>query len=102
MNDQYFHLQDRKIVGKITPEERDEIKRLFERKNSLLELFKTLTNIENVETAKLYEKIVIDMAQTTSKFQNWFDVTSKKYSWENIPGYNWQVDFETCEVYLQK
>ena len=36
-------MEIRKIVGQVTPEERDEIQKLFERKNGLTELAKILT-----------------------------------------------------------
>jgi CXXX repeat modification system protein len=89
-------------VGTITPEERDEIKRLYERKNALVELFKTLSDVDKEETAKLYHKIVEDMTETSAQYHKWFETNSQKYNWKNIPGYQWNVNFETCEVFLQK
>jgi hypothetical protein len=43
---------EHKIVGSVTPEERDEIRLLFERKNGLSELFKSLVNIDREELEK--------------------------------------------------
>ena len=40
------------VVGSVTPEERDEIQQLFERRNGLNELAKILTP----DNEKLYEK----------------------------------------------
>ncbi len=102
MKKQNTNIIDLKRVGKLTPEERDEIKRLYERKNGLTELFKTLTDVDKAETAKLYDKIVDDMARTTAQYQKWFEDASKKYSWKSLPGYSWQVDFDACEVFLKK
>ena len=60
-------MEVRKIVGQVTPEERAEIQALFERKNGLAELAKILT-ADNVE---LYEKLVKDLGETSTKFQRW-------------------------------
>ena len=87
---------ERKIVGQVTIEERDEILALFERKNGLMELAKSVSADNN----ELYEKIVKDMGETNIKFQKWWDVKAKKYKWESHPKRNWEVDFHTCEIIL--
>lgn len=43
----------RKVVGQVTPEEKNEIQKLFERRNGLNELAKILT----ADNAELYEKL---------------------------------------------
>ena len=86
----------RKLVGHVTPEERNEIQTLFERRNGLNELAKILTS-DNVE---LYEKLVKDMGETSTKFQNWWTRMSQKYQWESTENGNWEIDFDTCEVFL--
>lgn len=86
----------RKLVGQVTPEERDEIQRLFERRNGLNELAKILTP----DNAELYEKLVKDMGETGTKFQQWWDAMSQKYQWESAPNGNWEINFETCEIFL--
>ena len=86
----------KKLVGKVTPEEKAEIQNLFERKNGLLELAKILT----VENGDLYEKLVKDIGETSTKFQKWWDEKSKKYNWESHPNGNWEIDFQTCEITL--
>ncbi|MBE6310245.1 MAG: CXXX repeat peptide modification system protein [Bacteroidales bacterium] len=88
----------RKVVGSVTVEEKNEIQALFERRNGLNELAKILT----VENTELYEKLVKDMGETGTKFQNWWNRMSSKYQWESIEGGNWEIDFETCEIYLIK
>ena len=85
-----------KIVGKVTEEERDEIQTLFERRNGLNELAKILT-ADNVE---LYEKLVKDMGETGTKFQQWWDKMAQKYQWESIQGGQWSIDFTSCNIYL--
>ena len=89
-------MEIRKIVGQVTPEERNEIQKLFERKNGLTELAKILT-ADNVE---LYEKLVKDMGETGSKFQKWWDEKAKQYGWESHPKGNWEINFQTCEITL--
>ena len=86
----------RKVVGQVTIEERNEIQQLFERRNGLNELAKILT----ADNHELYEKLVKDMGETGTKFQSWWDRMGEKYQWESIEGGNWEINFETCEIYL--
>ena len=86
----------RKLVGQVTPEEKNEIQSLFERRNGLNELAKVLT----ADNAELYEKLVKDMGETGTKFQNWWDNLAKKYQWESSPNGNWEINFDTCEIFL--
>ncbi len=86
----------KKLVGQVTPEEKNEIQTLFERRNGLNELAKILT----ADNAELYEKLVRDLGETGSKFQNWWDCMSQKYNWESAENGNWEIKFETCEIYL--
>ena len=86
----------KKKVGQVTLDERDEIQTLFERRNGLAELAKILT----ADNADLYEKLVKDMAETQSKFQGWWDRVAKQYQWESQENGHWEIDFETCDIYL--
>lgn len=86
----------KKLVGQVTPEEKKEIQTLFERRNGLNELAKILT----ADNSDLYEKLVKDMGKTGSKFQNWWDRMVQKYQWESAPDGNWEINFETCEIFL--
>lgn len=86
----------KKEVGKVTPEERDEIQTLFERRSGLNELAQILT----AENTELYEKLVKDLGETSIKFQNWWDSMSKKYQWKSAPDGNWEIDFNDCKIYL--
>lgn len=85
-----------KLVGQVTPEERNEIQTLFERRNGLNELSKILT----VENEALYEKLVKDLGETGTKFQNWWNRMGEKYNWESVECGNWEIDFDTCNIYL--
>ncbi|MBV3429982.1 CXXX repeat peptide modification system protein [Prevotella copri] len=86
----------RKVVGQVTIEERNEIQQLFERRNGLNELAKILT----ADNHELYEKLVKDMGETGTKFQSWWNRMGEKYQWESIDGGNWEINFDTCEIYL--
>lgn len=86
----------RTLVGQVTPEERTEIQMLFERRNGLNELAKILT----ADNAELYEKLVKDLGETGTKFQQWWDCMAEKYQWESAENGNWEINFDTCEIYL--
>lgn len=86
----------KKIVGQVTAEEKNEIQALFERRNGLNELAKIVT----ADNAELYEKLVKDLGETGTKFQNWWDRMAEKYQWETVVDGNWEINFETCEISL--
>ncbi len=89
-------MMTRKYVGQVTPEECTEIKMLFERRNGLNELAKILS----AENAELYEKLVKDLGETGTKFQNWWDRMAEKYQWESAENGNWEINFDNCEILL--
>lgn len=86
----------KKVIGSVTEQEKNEIQTLFERRNGLNELAMILTADNDI----LYEKLVKDMGETGTKFQNWWDGLSRKYQWESAPDGHWEINFETCEIYL--
>ncbi len=86
----------KKVIGKVTEQERNEIQALFERRNGLAELAKILT----ADNAELYERLIMDMGETGSKFQNWWDVMAQKYQWESAEGGHWEINFDTYEIVL--
>ncbi len=86
----------KKIVGQVTPEENEQILTLFERRNGLNELAKIVT----ADNTELYEKLVKDLGETGMKFQAWWDRMAAKYQWESIEGGNWEINFDTCEIFL--
>lgn len=87
---------NKKLVGQVTPDERNEIQTLFERRNGLNELARILT----ADNAELYEKLVKDLGETGTKFQDWWDRMADKYQWESAEGGNWEINFDNCEIYL--
>lgn len=86
----------RKIVGQVTPEEKNQIQQLFERRNGLNELAKILTS----DNEALYEKLIKDLGETSTKFQQWWDTMATKYQWESIPNGNWEINFDTNDIIL--
>lgn len=86
----------KKLVGQVTVEEMKEIQSLYERKNGLMELARILTP----DNHELYEKLVNDMGETQLKFQGWWTRMSNTYNWESVEGGNWEIDFDTCNIYL--
>lgn len=86
----------KKIVGQVTSEECKEIQSLFERRNGLAELAKVIT----ADNQEMYEKLVKDMGTTATRFQQWWNAASQKYQWESDVNGSWEIDFDTCDVYL--
>lgn len=85
----------KKLVGKVTEEEKNVILALFERRNGLTELAKVVTKSDEI-----YERLIADMGTTSTKFQQWWDDMSQKYQWESSDNGNWEIDFNTCEIFL--
>ncbi len=86
----------KKVVGRVTSEEKLEIQHLYERRNGLSELAKVLT----ADNSALYEKLVLDMGETQAKFQNWWNRMSEKYQWESLESGSWEINFDTNEIFL--
>ena len=89
-------IMTKRIVGKVTPEESHEIQTLFKRRNGLNELAKIVT----ADNTELYEKLVKDLGETGTRFQQWWDSMAEKYQWESAEGGNWEINFDTCEIFL--
>lgn len=86
----------RKEIGRVTEEERDELQRLFERRNGLNELAAVLT----ADNTELYERLVSDIGLTSMRFQQWWDTMSVRYRWESDERGRWEIDFQICKIYL--
>lgn len=86
----------KRIVGQVLPEERDEIQQLFERRNGLNELARIVT-ADNIE---LYEKLVKDLGETGTRFHQWWNRMEQKYQWEGCDDSSWEINFNTCDIYL--
>ena len=91
----------KKYLGTVTSEERDVIRALYERRTGLVELFKVLLDLEKNEADSMYEKVVNDLGQVTIKYNDWWTQMSLKYNWENSKGMQWEIEFETCKVFIK-
>lgn len=86
----------KKKVGRVSEEERDEIQSLFERRNGLNELAQVIT----ADNEELYNRLVKDLGETSTKFYNWWNRMETKYNWESAENGNWEIDFQNCVIYL--
>lgn len=86
----------RKVIGKVTEEEKREVQQLYERQNGLNELAKILT----ADNEALYEKLVKDLGETGTKFQAWWDRMAELNQWERMEDAHWEIDFGTNEISL--
>lgn len=93
-----------RVVGRVTAGERDEILALFERKNGLVELAHALAAVDDeaLKNTYFYEKLVMDMGKTTTKYQQWWEKQAKLHQWDKAAGEVWEIDFDTCQVLLRK
>lgn len=94
-------LRMKKKIGTVTMEEKDTIQGLYERKNALSELFKSLKTEGTANIDYLYEKLVNDMTKTDRDFKKWWTGMRDKYDWEDVAGMRWSINFDTCEIFLE-
>ena len=40
------------------------------------------------------------MGATVTRFQEWWNTKSDKYHWESSDEGSWEIDFNTCDIYL--
>ena len=92
------------VVGKVSLKERDEIRTLFERRSGLLELVQSLAQNGSglLDNTVFYEKVIADLGRTKTRFQKWWDDKAKAYGWQGKPGWQWSIDFDTCQISLNK
>jgi len=95
---------NREIVGKVTEEEKKEILIFFERKLGIEELTATLESdlftLDKKES--MQDKMISELGKVKLNMQAWWDKMYAKYKWKSVEGYKWNIDFQTCEIYLTK
>ncbi len=74
---------------------------MFERKNGLEELLKSINFDKSEKSESLYNKIVEDTGAVTIQIQNWWNEKSAAYNWKGVQGGQWNIDFETGDIYLE-
>jgi CXXX repeat modification system protein len=86
-------------VGSVTKEEKEEIKKLYERKLALMDILPSL-NLTNEQKNEMYEKVVQDIGKTNLLFQSWWDEKGLKYNWKSAENGKWIIDFDTNDIFL--
>ncbi len=91
-------------VGMVTKEEKNELLVLFERKLGIEELTATLESdlLSDDKKENLQNKMMVDLGKVKLDLQAWWDKMYEKYKWKIIDGYMWNIDFQTCEIFLSK
>ncbi|NJK97842.1 MAG: CXXX repeat peptide modification system protein, partial [Bacteroidales bacterium] len=71
-------------VGAVTETEKEEIKKIFMRKVALNELLPSLGNdlLSKTQKDELYEKIIADLAETSSNSEAWWQRKASEYKWK--------------------
>ncbi|MDR3141389.1 MAG: CXXX repeat peptide modification system protein [Tannerellaceae bacterium] len=85
-------------IGQVSEQEKEEIRALSNHKNTLIELSKIIE--VNDGNRPQYEKSVKDIVEASICFQQWWDDMETKYQWKKHPAGNWEIDFQTNNVYL--
>ncbi len=84
----------KKVVGKVTTEEKMAIWAINSHKNSLDELLQILP-----KDGDLYKEASLDMEETMRKYQEWWNQGYEKYRWEKGDK-NWKIVFDTNEIII--
>ena len=89
-------------IGEVTAEERDMIRSLHLRKVGLVELFTSLSrmNDDELRASRLYERLVEDMGAASQQYQDWWDAMARQYDWEPSER-GWRIDFDSCAIYVE-
>ena len=92
----------KEIVGMVTVEEKNELMILFERKLGIEELAVTLESdlLAAEKKDQMQDKMISELGKTKLKLQAWWDKMYAKYNWKSVEGNKWNIDFQTCEIYI--
>ena len=97
---------EKKLVGRVTPEQRDEIRALFERWDSQKRRFQFFFPKENRDLSReiqdIYDDMVISMEYMLLAIAQWWDDRGAEYQWEGRESGRWEINFDTCEVFLNE
>ena len=81
-------------VGKVTVEERDEIRNIYEKIHAL----RNLQLI--VEEENLYKKVEKDLQNVEKEFDEWWGEKARKYQWKSKDDASWIIDFSSNDIFL--
>lgn len=92
------------IVGKVTEQEKNEMLILFERKLGIDELAFTLESdlLSDDKKEIMQDKMITELGKIKLDMQTWWNKMYEKYKWKSVGGYKWNIDFQTCEISLNK
>jgi len=85
-----------KKVGTVEFEEAEAMYKIFMRKKALEEL----EIISDQLTEELKSKLKKEIESTTLRFNDWWSKMSLKYNFENQDMCQWEIDFDTYEIFL--
>ena len=83
------------FVGKVSVEERDEIRELNALRVALEELLLILT-----PGSDLHRNATEDLKSNMKAYDRWWSETAARYGWPREKDSSWTIDFESCKVYL--
>lgn len=83
------------VIGKVTDQEKEEIKELFEKKAAL----ESLKNLNLNETVSM--RVDDDLDSVKLLMQDWWQKYAQKYNWKGMgSNKNWEISFSTGEILL--
>lgn len=90
----------KKLLGKVTNEEKEQVMAISRRRNALHELFSSLNSEAATPNNTLYERIVEDIGDTNQRLKDWWITTAKAHNWSFTEKDAWQVEYDSNELYL--
>ena len=90
--------EEKKLLSTVSLFEKNQIRRYFERNNSL----KELKLIVPLEDKTLLKQINKDINQVQLDYQNWWEAKSKEYGWVHDKFHHWEINFDTGDVTIVK
>ena len=90
-------------IADVTDDERNEIRRVYERRTALTELLLTLDSpdLSSSDREALQTSIEEDLARTQDRFEGWWLAVGAKYRLERADHCTWMIDFDTKELWLE-
>ncbi len=92
-----------RLLGTLEENEKSEIEEIYYRRVTLENMILVLQergNMEESGSESLYQRLVQDMSETIKRMQDWWNKTSTYHGWEYRRENNWEVKFDSGEVYL--
>lgn len=91
----------KKVVGRVSEEEKNEIEVLFEHREALKSLVSSLSDEVLLEDAIVYDKYIAEIAEINYRYRSWWERMEMQYNWPKLPKEHLTIDFNTNEVSYQ-